>query len=49
MRAEALRRIGDLVAAGEAYRRAMGMTEDGATREFLFRKLASLGDERDHG
>ncbi len=45
--AELLRRLGRLHEAREEYLRALQLTDDGAERRFVERKLTELGQERD--
>jgi RNA polymerase sigma-70 factor (ECF subfamily) len=48
-RAELLRRLGRTEEAVDAYRRARQLTEDGAERRFLERRLGELGAAPDPG
>jgi RNA polymerase sigma-70 factor (ECF subfamily) len=45
-RAELLRRLGRTAEAADAYRRAQQLTDDGAERRFLDRRLAELDHRR---
>jgi RNA polymerase sigma-70 factor (ECF subfamily) len=47
-RAELLRRLGRTDEARDAYRRARDLTDDGAERRFLERRLAEGGDTTSH-
>lgn len=48
-RAELLRRLGRTDAARDAYRRARDLTDDGAERRFLERRLTELARRTDPG